>query len=427
MKKKFLSKNTKIIITEEAPPPGLTMAEKVHHEDGKINKKALSDFAKKLADYYGDELKELDPVPKVTGDDEVGSDDVDIFSIEALGAGKMSALEYEGEGSDVEKKFQKRVDDLNDTSEYDKIFGTKDGFGETDEPDDTYEKMKKAAAEYNKYEDIYELPNPLRVKQAKEIKSESKNNKKKKMKRLNFKNKFNTEYEVLQLIPENYKQDGHTFLMTDNNQTYKIRWDDSLKEGTVLGYKNKSQINEGVNKMKKLYNYKYSDSMGKTNDYITETEAMRKMMESVKGKTLLGEQAAGLPVSTEPAGEVVAQKTPTVSYQYEDAGTVKVNDKNVQVYKGTIRNKKTKESNEIAAFSKPGVNSASYIEFYPNGYLKSGYDNSKIKQAFATYIGIPHAELGDNQTLSKLVPALKHIQKNIQLNPKTRWFKRKMG
>ena len=86
----------------------------------------------------------------------------------------MFSLEYEAEGSEVEKKFQKRVDDLNDTSEYDKTFGTKDGFGETDESDDTYKKLKDAAAEYNKFEDIYELPNPLRVTQAKKIKNESK-------------------------------------------------------------------------------------------------------------------------------------------------------------------------------------------------------------------------------------------------------------
>ena len=43
------------------------------------------------------------------------------------------------------------MDDLNDTSEYDKEFGTKDGFGETDEKDDTYEKLTKAADEYKKY------------------------------------------------------------------------------------------------------------------------------------------------------------------------------------------------------------------------------------------------------------------------------------
>ena len=295
MKEKFLTKNTKITIKEDTnyltpSPAGLKTYRKIHDEDGKINSDALKAISKKLEDYYGDELKELDPIPKVDGDDEVGSDDVDIFSIEALGAGKMSSLEYEAEGSEVEKKFQKRVDDLNDTSEYDKTFGTKDGFGETDKPDDTYKKMKKASAEYNKYEREYELPNPLRVKQAKEIKAESKNNKKKKMKRLNFKNKFNTEYEMLQLIPENYKTDGNIFLMSDNNQTYKVRWDKTLNEGTVLNYRNNKMITENTDKMKKLYNYKYSDQNKKTNDYLTESQIMRKMMDAIKGKTLINEQ-----------------------------------------------------------------------------------------------------------------------------------------
>ena len=91
------------------------------------------------------------------------------------------------------------------------------------------------------------------------------------------------------LIPENYKTDGNTFLMTDGNQVYKVRWDGSLKEGTILGYKNKSQINEDLDKMKKLYNYKYSDSQPKTNDYSTETEALKTLLESVKNKDLLGE------------------------------------------------------------------------------------------------------------------------------------------
>tara|TARA_R110002110_G_scaffold136017_1_gene320556 strand:- start:582 stop:2159 length:1578 start_codon:yes stop_codon:yes gene_type:complete len=291
MKNKFLTKNTKITLKEAAPPVGLRMAEKVHNEDGKINRDALKEIGQKLADYYGDELKAFEE-PKVTGKDGVGSDGVDIYDIESLGAGSMLSLEYEAEGSEVEKKFKKRVDDLNDTSEYDKNFGTKDGFGETDEKDETYAKMKKASAEYNKYEDEYELPNPLRVKQVKEVKSESKDNKKKKMKRLNFKTPFKTEYEMLQLIPENYKQEGHTFLMTDGNNIFKVRWDNSLNEGTILRSKNKGKINEGIEKMKKLYNYEYSDSMGKTNDYITESQMMRKMMNAVKGKTLLSEQEA---------------------------------------------------------------------------------------------------------------------------------------
>ena len=80
MRNKFLTKKTKITIKEDSnyltpPPTGLKTAEKVHDEDGKINKKALTDFAKKLEDYYGDELAAFDE-PKVTGNDGVGSDDM---------------------------------------------------------------------------------------------------------------------------------------------------------------------------------------------------------------------------------------------------------------------------------------------------------------------------------------------------------------
>lgn len=296
MKEKFLTKNTEITIKEDTnyltpTPEGLKTYRKVHDEAGKINKKALNDFAKKLTDYYGDELKELDPVPKVDREDEVGSDGVDVFEIEALAPTNL-ALSYDDEGSEVEKKLQKRTDELNDWEEYDENFGTKDGFGATDEKDKTYEKMDKAAKYWREASIKVRPTDPLRVKivGGKKTQTESKDNKKKKMKRLNFKNEFTTEYEMKKLIPENYKTDGNTFLMTDGNQLYKVRWDESLKEATILGYKDKSKIIESINKMKKLYNYKYSDSMGKTNDYITESTAMRKMMGIVKGKTLLSEQ-----------------------------------------------------------------------------------------------------------------------------------------
>jgi len=312
MKEKFLTKNTKITIQEEAAPPGLKQAEKVHDEDGKINNDALKAIAKKLEDYYGDELKAFDE-PKVTGKDGVGSDGVDIYDIESLGSGSMLSLEYEAEGSEVEKKFKKRVDDLNDTSEYDKIFGTKDGFGETDKPNDTYAKMKKASAEYNKYEDEYELPNPLRVRQVKKLKSESKENKNKKMKRLNFKNSFDSVEKMKGLIPENYKTEGNIFLMTDGNETYKVRWDEEIKEGTIISYKNQNRINEDMNKMKKLFNYNSSDTFVKTNDYVTEKKAFTTMMESVNktGELILeqdDEVPNGVSGTVLPTFEIISKK-----------------------------------------------------------------------------------------------------------------------
>ena len=54
------------------------------------------------------------------------------------------------------------------------------------------------------------------------------------MKRLNFKTEFTSVEEVKELIPENYKVDDHTFLMTDGNQTFKMRWDESLNEATII-------------------------------------------------------------------------------------------------------------------------------------------------------------------------------------------------
>tara|TARA_B100000963_G_scaffold306781_1_gene281582 strand:+ start:12030 stop:12878 length:849 start_codon:yes stop_codon:yes gene_type:complete len=282
MKNKFLTKNTKVTIKEETSPNGLKTYEKVHKEDATINKDALKAIGKKLEDYYGDELKELDPVLKVDREQE-STGDVNVYDVEALGSG-MQGLKYDDEGSETFKTFMKRMDDLNDTSEYDKEFGTKDGFGETDEKNDTYEKLTKASDEYKKNK--YDGENPQHQTPRVRVTNESKSNK---MKRLNFKNEFTSVEEVKELIPENYKVDEHTFLMTDGNQTYKMRWDKSLNEATVLNFRNEKSINENVDKMKKLYDFQYGDTNTKTNDYTKETKVFKTLMESVKGKDLLSD------------------------------------------------------------------------------------------------------------------------------------------
>ena len=277
MKGKFLTKKTKITIREEKDPAGLKTAMGARTESGTFNTEALKDFDKKMSNYYNfDNDEDFNP-PKVNR-----SDYEEAYEIEALGAGKMSGLKYDNEDTEVFKSFMKRIDDLNDTSEYDKDFGTHDGFGEGEKEDDTYELLKINSEKYKKHK--YDKPDEYQETPRVRVTNESKDNK---MKRLNFKNEFKTENDVLELIPEHYKSDGHVFLMTDGNQTYKVRWDDTLKEGTVLSYKNKSMINEDTNKMKKLFNYKYSDSMSKTNNYSEETNTFKNLFESTKGKTLL--------------------------------------------------------------------------------------------------------------------------------------------
>lgn len=277
MRGKFLTKKTKITIREEKEPNGLKVASTARKESGTFNTDALKNFDKKMSNYYEFDKDEEFIEPKVNR-----SDYEEAYEIEALGAGKMSGLKYDNEDTEVFKSFMKRIDDLNDTSEYDKDFGTHDGFGEGEKEDDTYELLKDNGKKYidHKYNEPDEYQETPKVRVTKESKND-------KMKRLNFKNEFKTENDVLELIPEHYKNDGHVFLMTDGNQTYKVRWDEELNEGTVLSYKNKSMINEDTDKMKKLFNYKYSDSMGKTNDYSEETDTFKNLFESTKGKTLL--------------------------------------------------------------------------------------------------------------------------------------------
>jgi len=277
MKGKFLTKKTKITIREEKEPNGLKVASTARKESGTFNTDALKNFDKKMSNYYEFDKDEEFIEPKVNR-----SDYEEAYEIEALGAGKMSGLKYDNEDTEVFKSFMKRIDDLNDTSEYDKDFGTHDGFGEGEKEDDTYELLKTNSEKYKKHK--YDKPDEYQETPRVRVTNESKDNK---MKRLNFKNEFKTENDVLELIPEHYKSDGHVFLMTDGNQTYKVRWDEELNEGTVLSYKNKSMINEDTDKMKKLFNYKYSDSMGKTNNYSEETNTFKNLFESTKGKTLL--------------------------------------------------------------------------------------------------------------------------------------------
>ena len=231
-----------------------------------------------MSKYYEFDKEEEFIEPKVNR-----SDYEEAYEIEALGAGKMSGLKYDNEDTEVFNSFMKRIDDLNDTSEYDKEFGTKDGFGAGEKEDDTYELLKTNSEKYKKHK--YDMPDEYQdTPRVRVTTKESKNDK---MKRLNFKNEFKTENDMKELIPEHYKSDGHVFLMDDGIQTFKVRWDEELNEGTVLSYKNKTMITEDTKKMKKLFNYKYSDSMGKTNDYKKETDTFKNLFESTKGKKLL--------------------------------------------------------------------------------------------------------------------------------------------
>jgi hypothetical protein len=84
------------------------------------------------------------------------------------------------------------------------------------------------------------------------------------MKRLKFKKEFKGVGNALKLIPESYKIDGKVFEMTDGNESYKIRWEGQVSEGKaiILTAANKTMVNEDITRMKALFNYKSSDTLG---------------------------------------------------------------------------------------------------------------------------------------------------------------------
>jgi hypothetical protein len=84
------------------------------------------------------------------------------------------------------------------------------------------------------------------------------------MKRLRFKKPFNGVENALNLIPESYKVDNKTFQMTDGNESYEIRWEGSINEGkaSILKASDKTLMNEDMQRMKELFNFKSQDTLG---------------------------------------------------------------------------------------------------------------------------------------------------------------------
>ena len=111
------------------------------------------------------------------------------------------------------------------------------------------------------------------------------------MKRLKFKKPFNGMEKALKLIPEGYKVDDKEFEMTDGNETYRVKWEGSLTEGTaiVLRGENKQFVNEDMAKIKHLFGYKSEDTLGlvKGSARVDENKAFSDVWD--KTKSLLTE------------------------------------------------------------------------------------------------------------------------------------------
>ena len=199
-KKDILNKIKRTILGEDSTP-GIAVTKKVQKSEKDFNDEYYRETDKKFKDY--DKIKEDDfDTPKVNADEE---------QEKSYGGSGMEGLTYDNEGTEVEKKFQKRVDDLNKPS--------KDYYLKKDEINDVYGKLKGKSKNYKEDKKKFQNTPPVRAVQAETT-----------IKRLTYKTEFLNESIAFNLIPEDFKKDSLVFEMTDGNKLYKI---DSFKNSVL--------------------------------------------------------------------------------------------------------------------------------------------------------------------------------------------------
>ena len=224
-----------------------------------------------------EDLKKANPVnetfdpPKVNREDDQ-TEPEDVYSTEALGPGQL-ALRYDNEGTPVYDKFEKRMDDLNgDDLSYKKLKGygqkyLKHKYGTPDEYHYT-PKVRTTDKPINEtYIDVLE-ENIFKVKGT--IKSKE---------------------QVINLVgklPNRVKVNETVFAVTDGENEYRLLWEGTRDgEAIITHEKNINIVNENINKMKHLWEFKSSDSNKKV---IKESDdVFFKMMNKIRGKESLSE------------------------------------------------------------------------------------------------------------------------------------------
>ena len=176
------------------------------------------------------------------------------------------------------------ISDLPDTLEYGQGLNKITALLEKKDFDNAYAKAKALATKLEK----------KAMKDMGMYENKNNNNKpkiKESMKKLTFKKEFNGVGNALKLIPEGYRVNKKEFVMTDGNETYKIRWEGNLSEGKaiVLNAADKTMVNEDIKRMKELFGYKSQDTLGlvKGNARVDENQIFGDIWN--KSKILLGE------------------------------------------------------------------------------------------------------------------------------------------
>jgi hypothetical protein len=266
----------KRVIKESALEMKAKKGNNVDVDNKKNNEKAYKDSAKRAEDYnktddndkvypekYDKDIFEFDDnlgMQNIRTTYEVGDDFKEKFDAQAHGypsveAEKLHKNEETGNADfSGNEKIYKSMKKNNDDVIKRKIAQQKSGLSAREYPDSYFDRNNQSIFSNDK------------------IKENNEQNKTK-MKKLYFKHtKFLTENHMLTRIPEEFKVEGNKFIMKDAaDNEYLIEWTDS--NANVISHTNKTQLNEEMNKIKHLFNYK-------SEEYFTTTNASSRLNEN---------------------------------------------------------------------------------------------------------------------------------------------------
>jgi len=229
----------------------------------------------KIKKEMGEPVNEAFDPPKVNREDDQ-TEPEEVYSTEALGPG-MLALRYDNRGTEVHKKFEERVDDLNgDDLTYKKLkqYGEKYLKHKYEKPDEYHYSPKVRAtvkeSVMETYVDVLE-ENIFKVKGTIKAKEQV--------------------ISLVDKLPNRVKVNETVFAITDGENEYRLLWEGSEDgEAVITHEKNVTTINESIDKMKHLWEFKSSNSSKRN---INENDdVFFKMMDKVRGKETLNEAVA---------------------------------------------------------------------------------------------------------------------------------------
>lgn len=248
--------------------------DKVHKDSKKDTESYYKDAVKKISDYQNpnqeavqSRIGEAIDAPKRNWEE-----DEDFMYNGHMGTG-MTGLRYDDEETENYERHQERMENLNSD-------------------DETYEKLKKYGEDYKEYkygdkydevEDEYQETPRVRTTQKENVMKYSDVIKENIFK---TKGKIISEEQVLKVankVPERVRVDETVFAITDGENYYRLIWEEG--EPTITHHKNVKTINEDMERMKNLWNFKSQDTIStKKNISESNEDIFRDLLKKSKNK-----------------------------------------------------------------------------------------------------------------------------------------------